>query len=171
MVTKIQKPKLAWSVLGGLSLLTALFFFSIATVAFAQNTAPPASNYDTTGKTGLVQCGNKASDPCTVEDIFNVFVIGTNLLIGVVGLITIFTIFRAGFAMVTSSGNTEGVTAGKKQLTNAIIGMLLVLLAFLLVNVIIYGLAGARPNANIFNPLQYIGLAPGAKPLTNTPGN
>ncbi len=167
MATSLSQQKSSLFLLSGIAMAICLFMFGTATEAFAQNSSSnyvPSGRVEDSGRGGLVQCGNKVNDPCTVEDIFNVFIIATNLLIGLVGLITIYAVFSAGFTMVTSSGNTEKTTAGKKQLTNALIGMLLVLLAFMLVNVIIYGLAGAKTGRDIFNPLDYIGLTSGSSP-------
>lgn len=108
--------------------------------------AQPANGYDTSGKGGLVQCGNKASDPCTVQDIFNVFAIATNLLIGMAGIIAIISIIWAGFSMVQAAGNQEGITAGKKRLGNSIIGLILVFLAFVIINTIL----GATLGIGVF---------------------
>lgn len=113
--------------------------------------------YDTTGRSGLVQCGNQASDPCTVEDFFNIFVIATNILIGLVGLVAIFAIVFSGYSMVIAAGNTEAITKAKKNLTNAIIGLVLVLLAFILINTILYLVLGVKgQQGGVFNPIDYI---------------
>lgn len=105
------------------------------------NTAPV--NYDTNAsEKGLVQCGNEADNPCTVEDVFNIFVIMTNLLIGMAGIIAIIAIMWAGFSMVKAAGSQEGIASAKKSLTNAIIGLILVFLAFIIINSILYGTLG-----------------------------
>lgn len=135
----------------------------------AATTAPAPPPYDKTGNNGLVQCGNQASNPCTVEDIFNIFIIATNLLVGLVGLFTIFAIVWAGSSMVWAAGNTEALTKAKKRLVNAIIGLVLVLLAFILINIVIYGVIGASGTNILSNPLQYIGLTSGSSAAPATP--
>jgi len=154
------------------TLVFALFVLSSVFIPSAVNAAD-----DPTGRTGLVQCGNKTNDPCTVEDIFNIFVIGTNLLIGAVGLVAILAIVYSGFSMVLAAGNTESITHAKKRLTNAIIGLILVLLAFILINLILYGILGVTgTKEGVFNPIEYItsggsGAAPSNSPTNNAPKN
>ena len=132
--------------------LMANYFFPLSPV-LAQDTG----SYDPTGKRGLVQCGNASNDPCTVEDVFNIFLIGTNLLIGVVGLVTMLAIAYSGYNMVFAAGNTEGITKAKKSLTNSLIGFVLVIIAFVFVNLILYGVIGIKGDSKgIFNPLEYI---------------
>lgn len=171
-----------WSaVVSTASILFMMLFLPTPAAAQNNTAAQNTSGYDDTGAVGLVQCGNKTNDPCTVEDIFNVFIIATNLMIGLVGLFTIYAIFQAGFTMTTSAGSAERLRTGKKQLVNAVIGMLLVMLAFLLVNVIVYVLIGAKGGPNILtDPLEYIGLTgpgpssndpPPAAPNNNVPAN
>ncbi len=151
-------------------LFLALFAFSSVFLPSAIHAAD-----DPTGRTGLVQCGNKTDDPCTVEDIFNLFVIGTNLLIGAVGLVAILAIVYSGFSMVTAAGNTESITKAKKNLTSAIIGLVLVLLAFILINLILYGILGVTgTKEGVFNPLEYItsgGSSSTISPSNNAPSN
>lgn len=142
--------------------------FLLAAPAMAQDTQ--TNNNIPSGKEGIVQCGNQSDDPCTVEDIFNVFIIATNLLIGLVSLFAIYGIFSAGFTMTTSGGSAERLSAGKKSLVNSVIGMLLVFLAFIIVNVIVYALVGARNDTNIFSdPLKYIRMRSDSTPDGNTP--
>jgi len=126
-------------------------------ILFSPALAQSTGNYDPTGKKGLVQCGNATNDPCTVEDIFNIFIIGTNLLIGLVGLVTILAIAYSGYNMVFAAGNTEAITKAKKSLTNALIGFILVIIAFVFVDLILYGIIGIKGNSRgIFNPVEYI---------------
>jgi type IV secretion system pilin len=149
-----------------------VIYFAAAGRAAAQNTQT-AGKYDTTGKTGIVQCGNKTDDPCTVEDVFNIFIITTNLAVGAVGLIAIYGIVYSAFGMVRSDGNTESMTAAKKGFTNSLVGLGMVLLAFIFVNLVLYGLLGINPDKGILtNPAGFIGGAvskPGT-PAANTGG-
>jgi hypothetical protein len=108
---------------------------------------------------GLVPCGGSTQAPCTVND----FLIGiarvTNFLISVAGIYAIYQIIFAGFNMVTSMGNDESIKQNKGQITNAVVGMVLVLLAYLFVGTVTNGiLAQGDPCKKIdfANPLKYI---------------
>ncbi len=119
----------------------------------------PSSTVDNSGKSGLVPCGNTVDKPCTVEDIFNVFVIITNYLIGIAGLIAIISIVYAGFSMVMAAGRTEAIASGKKRLTNSVIGLILIMLAFVIINAILYGTLGLGVfggQSILSNPADYI---------------
>jgi hypothetical protein len=116
---------------------------------------------------GLVNCGNgeyKAgdkhiSDACTVTDLFKGVVGVTNFLIAFAGLVATLMIVRAGFNMVVSAGNPSAYSSAKKMLVGAIGGMVLVLLAFVLVNTLVNGSidTGIIGGQNIFtNPKQFI---------------
>jgi len=64
------------------------------------------------------------------------------LLLTVVGIIAIFFIVYGGFQYITSGGNEEVAEAGKKTLTNAIIGLVIVILSYTIVTVVINALKG-----------------------------
>jgi len=59
-----------------------------------------------------------------------------NFLLAVVGLITILFVIYGGFLYITSRGEEEQATAGKKTLTNAIIGLVIVILSYTVIAVI-----------------------------------
>jgi hypothetical protein len=120
----------------------------------AQTNAPtnaptaPASETESGGE-GLIPCGTsdsedgtRPSDSCTVEDIFRLIARVTNWLITFAGIFAVVRIVIAGFGMVTSVGSPEGISKNKKALTNAIIGLGIVLIAFILINTVVFTLLG-----------------------------
>ena len=142
-----------------------LLLLSIAMVILAGSSMV----VNTTSAAGLVPCGNgnyskDVTDPnnpqgntnkeelCTVSDLFKGVVTITNFLIAFAGVFAAFFIVRAGFNMVVSLGNQAGYAAAKKQLTNAILGMIIVLIAFVAVNTLISGPLeiGLTGGENIF---------------------
>lgn len=124
-----------------------------------------SSSGSTTDAKGFIQCGNgtvqdgKISDACTIGDLFKTAIYITNFLIAFAGLIAVGAIVFGGFSMVVSAGNTTGLTAARKRLTNGIIGFVIVMIAFLLVNTLLNGPLniGVRDGTSIFkDPLKYI---------------
>jgi hypothetical protein len=59
------------------------------------------------------------------------------VLLGFAGLIALVYIILGGFQMVTSQGNDETIKKGKKTLTNAIIGLVIILLSYIIVTIVV----------------------------------
>jgi hypothetical protein len=130
--------------------------FAQSPVNAATPTATATASYDVTGASGVVQCGNTTDDPCTVEDIFNLIVIVTNLAIGLAGFIAVYSIVGAGFDLAIAGGNQEKLTAGKKRLTGAFFGLMIIFLAFIFINVILYGVLGLSIADVLKDPVKFI---------------
>lgn len=58
------------------------------------------------------------------------------ILLGIVGLVSIVYIVIGGYKYVTSNGDPEQIESAKGTITNALIGVVVVLLAFALVRII-----------------------------------
>jgi hypothetical protein len=59
-----------------------------------------------------------------------------NILLTVSGVIAVLFIIYGGFLYITSAGNEEQVEKGRKALVNSIIGLVVIILSYVLVNVI-----------------------------------
>lgn len=60
-----------------------------------------------------------------------------NYILSFLGLITVAFIIYAGFLMVTAGGEGDGIDKGKKIITGAAIGIVIILMSYLIVNVIV----------------------------------
>jgi hypothetical protein len=109
---------------------------------------------------GLVPCGGIGENPCNVKDIFSLIAKVTNWLIFVAGIYAVAQIILNGFYMVVSMGNEEAISKRKSGLTDAVIGFILVMVAYILINTAVNSilLAGApcELKVNITNPLGYL---------------
>lgn len=124
----------------------------------AQTKTPAAQMTEQPGGGGFVICGNQVDNPCTIGHLFIVVVMIINYLISVAGLVALLVIVIAGVQMTMSRGE-EWHTAAKKRLGGAIGGLVLVALAFVLVNSLFTGSLnlGVRDGALILtNPKAYI---------------
>lgn len=65
-----------------------------------------------------------------------------NILIGVIGVAAVIMLIIGGFQYVFSAGNEKGTKAGKDTILYAIIGIVVALLAFAIVNFVLGGLSG-----------------------------
>jgi len=92
---------------------------------------------------------------CQIADIFKLFARVTNGMVAFAGIYAIFRIVDNGFGMVTAFGNEETIKATSEGLTHAILGFLIVLGAYALVNTLFeifgpnFGIAG---SGFLFNP-------------------
>lgn len=83
---------------------------------------------------GLVPCGGPTESPCTVKDVFIIAARVTNTLIALAGIYAVYEIISAGFWLVTTMGNEEAITKNRKRIFQAIVGMVMVMFAYMFVN-------------------------------------
>ena len=85
-----------------------------------------------------------ASHAVSFEDVGSTLTLGTadlketiinilNLLLGLLALIAVIMVILGGFMWLTSGGNEEKVDKAKKTISSAVIGMVIVLLAWALI--------------------------------------
>ena len=111
---------------------------------------------------GFVKCGNTAGNPCKISDLFRVFIIIINYLIGMAGFVAVIAIVYAGFMMVYSQGQ-EQLKVAKGRLSSAIIGLVLVAGAFVLINSLFDGKLsiGVKNGCSVLaDPVNYINDVP-----------
>ena len=83
---------------------------------------------------GLVPCGGGSENPCTVIDAFILIARATNFLIAASSLVLVYFIVNHSFFLVVTLGNEESITTHRTALVNAVIGFVLVMMAFIFVN-------------------------------------
>ena len=59
-----------------------------------------------------------------------------NWLLGVTFGVAVLFLIIGGFRFITSAGNPEGQTKGKQTIVNAIIGIIIIVLSYVIVNVV-----------------------------------
>lgn len=114
----MKKPSLVQVV--QVSALVLTFVIALAPVAFAQFTTPNA------GSTGL------PNDTSISGFILKII----NIALAVAGLVAVLFLIIGGFRYITSAGNEETAEQAKKIITNAIIGIVIIILSFVIVRVI-----------------------------------
>jgi len=85
----------------------------------------------------------------------HIALLGNTLISWLIGFITILfavLIVVAGFGLVVSNGNPSALTAAKSRFTNAIIGLLIVLSAWLIVDTLMRGLIGGNGQITGYGP-------------------
>ena len=146
--------------------ITTFVALAIALIAL---TLWPASVHaqatDSTGSFNIVRCGNsdnlnnsgakEASDACTLQDLFDTGIRIINLLMVAAGVFATIRIVFAGAQMVLSAGNEEALAAGKSGLSNAILGLVIVIISFLVINTLVTFLVPGGEGI-LRDPLQFI---------------
>ena len=84
---------------------------------------------------GIVPEGEKAiPNPLGTYDLQYIVTQVFNLAFGLAGLIALIYLIIGGYQYITSSGNPDAAEAAKGTIVNSIIGLIIVLTSFLLVN-------------------------------------
>ncbi len=76
------------------------------------------------------------ANSCQLPQIFQLIAKVTNYLVATAGVYAVFLIVVSGFRMVAMSGNEGSVKEARGHLQKAIMGFLLVMLAYLIVNTV-----------------------------------
>ncbi len=88
-------------------------------------------------------CSGPDCSACNIVDLTNGLI---QWLIGFLFILFAIIMAYAGFGLVTSGGNSHALDEAKGRFMNAVIGLIIVLAAWLIVDTIMRGLVG-RPNA------------------------
>lgn len=83
---------------------------------------------------GLDATGQKDKD---IENVDSVITRVVNVLLFIIGAISVIMIIFGGFKYVTSGGDSNGVTSAKNTILYAVIGLVIASLAYAIVNFVI----------------------------------
>lgn len=131
-------------------------------------TPSPTSGTTTTTTGGTCETGFKNNNGICVPDYFKTGVassttIGTlatliiRVLLTLSGMVAVVLIIIGGFQFILSRGNEEAATKGKKTLTYAVIGLIVVIMSFVIVSVV----TGTLTNDNFLGNLVGSGSGSG----------
>jgi hypothetical protein len=87
---------------------------------------------------GLVPCGGQDEDPCTLCHLF-VMIKGVIdfLTIGVAAPLVVVMGMASAIMFITAHGNPEWITRARQTITAAVIGFLIVLLSWVIINTVV----------------------------------
>lgn len=122
------------------SLVASVFCFSliIAPLALAAETADECSESISAG----VQCfGSEAFGQDEAPSLISVVAGVINVLLGLLGLIFLIMIIYGGLTWMTSMGQEEKIKKAKQAITNAAIGLIIILVSYAVVNFVFFALS------------------------------
>lgn len=118
----MKKPSIS------LTMFLSLIFLLISSNAFAAESVP------------LFDYG----DGSLVNVINNI----TNWVLGFAGALAVLFVIYGGLLFITSAGNEKRVDAAKKTLTYAVLGIIVIVLAYFIVKLIINSTTGLFPKTS-----------------------
>lgn len=116
--------------------LTVCGLGSVASVSPAYAKVPDKVNEWVTS-TNPTDVGT--TDESTLQNMVKTIV---NVVLGVVGFIAVFMIILGGINFITSQGDTAKVTKARNTILYGVIGLVIALLAFAIVNFVLTGVFG-----------------------------
>lgn len=122
-------------ILGVLVTIFSLAAFGTSRPAMAV-TCPEGSKQSTASSLALCNTdyGTSSEAETAVTSRVNRII---NVAIGIIGLLAVIMIIVSGFQMTTSAGNPAKVAKAKNTLTYAVIGLVIALLAYAIVNFVL----------------------------------
>lgn len=116
----------------------SITLFSFQVVAHAQNTDTKLASAvgDARGKLNAIGSitGLGRVDVSTDAGLYEKIAAVINILLGFAGVIATIYIIVAGIQWITASGNEEQVTEARGNIRNAVIGLVVIFLAFVITN-------------------------------------
>ncbi len=117
-----------------------IFFMLLFAPVFAQDVACDP----TTGSSGLQNGANCAQASGTSDQLFGedgLFKKVSNILVFLVGAVSVIMLIIGGFRYVVSGGDSSGVESAKNTILYAIVGIVVAFLSYAAVNFVIGGLS------------------------------
>jgi len=81
-------------------------------------------------------CGQLSGLSCTSGGANDLIVTIINILLGVAFLVAVLMLIIGGFRYIFDAGNESGAEAGKKTVINALIGLVIIILSYVIVQVV-----------------------------------
>lgn len=117
--------------------------FIIYCLTFVLNTVQASWVSDILGGE-LIPDPCRSKGECSLTDFVLMAIHIFRLMLGVLGSLALLFFIYGGSLMILSRGNTETIQKGKNTLTQAFIGIMIVLGSWLIVNIVIAALTGEK---------------------------
>ena len=124
-------------------IIPIIVFLIIPLVSFAAAITEPTCGSGTHLQAGICVPDSSGDGILGATDVVDLAKKVFNILLYLAGIIAVLFIIIGGYQYLTSGGNDEDAEKGKKTVTNALIGLIVVILAFTIVNVLTGTIGGS----------------------------
>jgi hypothetical protein len=121
-------------------LVIILAFFSVNAVSADGIVQPPTGSGSILDKGSSYASGNLGN--YSLNDLLNLGIRVSELILGLVGSVSLLMFIWGGFQWLISGGDSNKITAGKKIMINAIIGIIVVFSSYIIIQFIVVNLLG-----------------------------
>ncbi|MEK7637292.1 MAG: peptidoglycan-binding protein [Patescibacteria group bacterium] len=91
-------------------------------------------------------------NPCQIKDFVNLFIYLSKWGMSILGLLAVFMFVYGGFQFVTAGGRASKVDEGKRVMTGTVIGTIIALTAYVIINTAVAAISGSTIRVNSYNP-------------------
>ena len=114
---------------------------AVPTNASGRRGTCPVGSANTTYENSIAECNLQASGATSLWTTINTII---NVALGMIGLVAVIFIIYGGFQYTTSAGDASKVKKAKDTIVNGVIGLVIALLAFAIVNFVLDGIFGGK---------------------------
>lgn len=119
------------------ALVATLSIFGISSACLSQPTLAYVCTGGTIRDGDSVEFPSECNTPKTDKEVEPVLITVINFLVGLCGLIAIFVVVICGLQMALSQGDSAKVAKARKGIIFGIVGLIISLLAFAIVNLVL----------------------------------
>ena len=117
---------------------------AIALVPMAMIVAMPQVSHAQSAIEDLVEnCPDQTGVRCAEEDISDIFVTVLNWALGIAFVAAVIFLIYGGFRYILSGGNEEAAKTGRTAMFNALIGIVIVVLSYVIVQIVYRFVSGS----------------------------
>jgi flagellar basal body-associated protein FliL len=120
-------------------LISICYLFTVPALAQETPNQPVPGGQSAVG--GLDETAQQAgltNDPSTAPSVSVIIGMIINAVLSLIGVIFLIIIIVSGFKWMTAGGNEETITKAKKNLSNAVIGLMVIFAAFIITNFVVF---------------------------------
>lgn len=105
--------------------------------------AADCNNVDSQGAAGGADCSKSTTQPTNLFGSGSIFQVITNTALFVIGAVSVIMLIYGGIRYTISGGDSNAVTAAKNTILYAIVGLIVAVMAYAIVNFVLVNLSNA----------------------------